>query len=267
MVTLALTSIITIFMTAGFAHSAVASKQLCISCHPVHYDKRGTCVDCHLGNPASSRKNIAHAGLRAAAYSLFTLGDKTYITNGELLFQKLSCRRCHISNGRGNRLATSLDIGAKRKTATDIALAISNPANGMPNFRLCKDQISLLVNTILAGSITNKDAAVEKPLQVHFSNSKEVSEDIFTRKCGSCHRMINQEKGSLGVGNVAPNLSGILTPYYPHTLKGDSKWTFEKVAKWLNNPRNIKPVAIMKPLKLQVFELKELEKIMGIKTN
>jgi len=244
-------------MTIVPAWGGEQTRQSCLSCHPVHFAERGECTGCHLGNPASARQNIAHAGLREGKYARFTLGDMRQRKNGELLLEQFACRRCHISNGRGNRLATNLDAVAKQKTATELASSIRQPVDAMPNFRTSEEQATILVNMILVGSQGQKTGA-NRPVTIHFNNSKNMGVDLFTRVCGSCHRMLTKQRGAIGRGNIGPNLSGILTPYYPRRYKGDAVWTDEGLKIWLNNPHTVKQSALMQPVLLTKDELKEL---------
>jgi mono/diheme cytochrome c family protein len=236
--------------------------QLCLSCHPVHYAERGRCSDCHRGNPASERKNIAHAGLRAGKYARFTLGDGVYIKEGERLMEQLACRRCHVSGGRGNRLAVSLDGAAVRKTAGELALSIRRPVANMPNFALTEDQITTLVNAVFAGS-QGHDTAESAPVRVHFNASGKKRADIFSAKCGSCHRILSERLGAVGTGEVGPNLSGLFSEYYPKTFKNGDAWTIQNLSAWLKNPRETRAWAKMLPVTLTEAEIKELTQILS----
>lgn len=237
------------------------SRQLCLSCHPVHYRERGSCSRCHRGNPASERKNIAHAGLREGKYSRFTLHDDAQSREGQLLLDLLACRRCHISNGRGNRLAGNLDGVAARKTAAELALSIRQPVANMPDFMLAEKQMTLLINTLFAGAQehTAEDAA---PVKVHFSAVGRISADVFSTKCGACHRLLSQRRGALGSGRIGPNLSGLFTEYYPKTFRNGEEWTPRNLAAWVKNPREIRPSARMQPVVVTETEMKELESIL-----
>ncbi len=238
-------------------------QQLCLSCHPVHYAERGRCSDCHRGNPASERKNIAHAGLRAGKYSRFTLGDGTYIKEGERLMEQLACRRCHVSGGRGNRLAVSLDGAAARKTAEELALSIRQPVANMPHFALTDEQVTTLVNTIFAGSQGRKtDEAA--PVQVHFNVSGKKRADIFSSKCGSCHRMLTERFGAIGTGDIGPNLSGLFSPYYPKSFRNGEGWNARNLGVWLKNPRETRAWARMAPVILTEAETRELTRMMAV---
>lgn len=235
-------------------------RQLCLSCHPGHYAERGGCTLCHRGNPASERKNIAHAGLRAGKYARFTLGDGAQIREGERLMDRLACRRCHVSGGRGNRLAASLDSAAVRKTAGELVLSIRHPVANMPDFGLDEEQITILVNVIFAGS-QGRQTDEAAPVRVHFNTSGKKSADIFSTKCGSCHRILSERLGAVGTGETAPNLSGLFSDFYPKTFRNGEVWSARNLKDWLKNPREIRPLARMLPVMLTGAETKELESI------
>lgn len=232
-------------------------RPLCLSCHPAHYAEKGDCNLCHRGNPASERKNIAHAGLRGGKYSRFTLGDRAQAREGGRLMDRLACRRCHVSGGRGNRLASSLDAAAARKTGGELALSIRRPVANMPDFRLNKEQITTLVNALLSGS-QGRRSDESAPVRVHFNPPGKNRPDIFSTKCGSCHRMLSQRLGAVGPGEVGPDLSGLLTEYYPQTFRNDEAWTPPNLNLWLKNPRGARPWARMLPVTLTEAEAKEL---------
>lgn len=237
-------------------------RQLCLSCHPVHYAERGGCSLCHRGNPASERKNIAHAGLLPGKYARFTLADRAETGEGERLMKRLACRRCHVSGGRGNILAVSLDAAA-RKTGGELALSIRHPVANMPDFRLNEAQITTLVNTIFAGS-QGRSTEQSAPVRVHFNVSGKKNPDIFSTKCGSCHRILSQRLGAIGTGEVGPNLSGLFTQYYPKTFRNDEGWTAQNLNTWLKNPREIRPWARMLPVVLTGAETKDLVSIINL---
>lgn len=239
------------------------ARQFCISCHFVHYAERGRCVDCHLGNAASERKNIAHAGLREGKYARFTIGDRVRMKEGQHLLDLLACRRCHTSAGLGNRLAVNLDRSAGSKTAGEVALSIERPVMNMPDFGLDEGKITALVNIILSNA-QGRETAETVPVRVHFSDSGKNSVDLFSKNCGSCHRMLSERLGAVGTGTIGPNLSGLLSKYYPRTFKDDEAWTAAKLASWLKNPRRIKLWARMQPVMLTAAEMKELESIISV---
>ncbi|MDD2898713.1 MAG: selenite/tellurite reduction operon c-type cytochrome lipoprotein ExtS [Desulfuromonadaceae bacterium] len=236
-------------------------QQLCLSCHPVHFSERGVCSQCHLGNPASDRQNIAHAGLRGGNYSRFTLYNERQKKEGQQLMEQLGCRRCHVSGGRGNRLSANLDGSAVRKRAGELALSIQRPVVNMPDFALDEARITELVNMILLNAQgRNVDEAA--PVTVHFSRSGAQSIDLFSKKCGSCHRLLSQRRGALGAGQIGPNLSGLFSEFYPKTFRNGESWTPRNLAAWLKNPRESRPMARMQPVSVTGSEMKELESIM-----
>ncbi len=237
-------------------------RQHCLSCHSAHYEEKGKCSDCHLGNPAAGRKNIAHAGVRAGKYCRFTLGNAVQKREGEQLIEQLSCRRCHITTGRGNRLAVSLDTAAAHKTAAELALSIRRPVENMPNFVLNEELITIVVNAIYAGSLKHK-TDVETPVQVHFTPSVSKEPDVFSVKCGRCHRVLSRRLGAVGTGTIGPNLSGLFSDYYPKTFKDGEAWTVRNLDVWLKNPRKIRPWSEMMPVTLTAAEMKELMEILS----
>lgn len=238
-------------------------RQFCLSCHPAHYAERGGCSLCHRGNPASKRKNIAHAGLLPGKYARFTVAGRAEAEEGERLMERLACRRCHVSGGRGNSLAVSLDAAAVRKTGGELALSIRRPVANMPDFRLDEDQTTTLVNAVFAGSQGRRtDGAA--PVRVHFQATGTKNPDIFTVKCGGCHRLLSQRLGAVGTGEVGPNLSGLLTRYYPKTFRTGEAWTAQNLDLWLKNPRETRPWARMLPVTLTGAETKELVSIMRL---
>lgn len=238
-------------------------RQLCLSCHPVHYVERGRCSDCHRGNPASERKNIAHAGLRAGKFIRFTVNDEAYIKEGQFLIDQFACRRCHISGGRGNALAVSLDSSAARKTAGELALSIRRPVQNMPDFGLDEERVTVLVNAIISGS-RGYETVGTAPVKVHFNTPGKKIADIFSTKCGSCHRILSERLGAVGTGDLAPNLSGLFSTHYPKTFRNGEAWTPRNLSLWLKNPRQIRPPARMIPVTLTDTETKELVSIIDV---
>lgn len=239
-------------------------RQMCLSCHPAHYAERGVCTSCHNGNPASDRKNIAHHRLIAGKFAHFTLGDALF-KDGERLMERYACRRCHVSAGRGNRLATSLDTLKDTKTPEEIAAAISSPVMGMPDFRLDEKQVVALVNAVLGGAKKRGGGRLELPLVVHFEVAKSGGKDVFSSKCGPCHRMLSQGKGVLGSSDSGPNLSGLLTEYYPKTFGEGQGWSEERLRRWLGNPRMVRKWARMPPVELSAKEFRELVDMLLVK--
>jgi cytochrome c2 len=98
--------------------------------------------------------------------------------------------------------------------------------------------VTMLINIILAGS-TGREMDKEVPSKDHFNNSGKNNEDIFSKKCGSCHHALTERLGALGTGNSGPNLSGLFSPYYPKSFKNGEDWTARNLEEWLKNPRKI----------------------------
>ncbi|MBK5275321.1 MAG: cytochrome C [Desulfuromonadales bacterium] len=237
-------------------------RQMCQVCHPVHYAERGGCPDCHRGNPSSDRKNIAHAGLIPGKYTYFALGDQPHVKNGNRLIDQYACRRCHVIDGRGNRLAVSLDVAAAGKTPVELAGSIRRPAEFMPDFGMDEARITYLLNALLAGSHRHTTDG-GGPVAVHFDTARKKS-DVFSIKCGSCHRLLSEKRGALGKGNIGPNLSGLLSNYYPKTFRNSEAWTVRRLKSWLDNPRTIKTGARMRPVILTGQEFSELVDILKV---
>ncbi len=99
------------------------------------------------------------------------------------------------------------------------------------------------------------------PVRVHFSNSANKSGDLFSKKCGSCHRMLSQRLGAVGAGVIGPDLSGLFSEYYPKTFRDGEAWNARNLRDWLKNPREIRAGARMQPVLLTETEMKELETI------
>lgn len=239
-------------------------RPLCLSCHPSHYLERGACSACHRGNPAAGRKEIAHQRLIAGRFASFTLGETPVVREGKRLMDRLACRRCHAGAGRGNRLATNLDTLPETRSPGEIAAAIRSPAEGMPDFRLDDDQVVPLVNAVLGGAQKSGGPAGKRPLVVHFENRGKLGKDTFTRICGACHRALTARLGVIGRGDSGPNLSGLLSPWYPRTFREGEGWNVEGLKKWLKNPRTVRPWGRMRPQELSEAEFGELADILGV---
>lgn len=257
--------LIIVLLLSALPAGGASPRQLCLTCHQAHYSGRGTCTQCHLGNPASERKNIAHAGIRAARFSRFTLGDAVWIKEGDRLLDQFACRRCHVIAGRGNRLSANLDSSATRKTADELARSIYYPVAHMPDFGLDEERITTLVNMILAGA-QGRSAAVSAPVTVHFNLAGRKKQDVFSLKCGSCHRILSLHRGALGTGGIGPNLSGLFTDQYPRSFKNGEAWTPQNLKAWLNNPRELRPMSQMQPVLLSAEEFRELGEILRLES-
>jgi cytochrome c2 len=243
---------------------AAQTRQLCLACHPVHYVERGVCTACHRGNPASERKNIAHRQLIAGRYAAFTLGDSPSLRAGERLIDQYACRRCHVIGGRGNRLSANLDQSAARKSPEALTASILQPVQNMPDFHVSQQQAVLLVNALLAAAGRQAAVSGDQRQVVHFDRTGTAGKDVFSTKCGPCHRALTSRLGGLGQGDAGPNLSGLLSPHYPETFRDKGRWTERDLATWLKNPRRIRPWARMQPVMLTEPEFRELTEILKV---
>lgn len=229
---------------------------MCLVCHPRHYEAAGSCSDCHRGDPRSSRKNIAHSGLVGGAYA--PRGGREAqrrVESGKRLIERFGCRRCHLQAGRGNRLAMDLDQAGSMRSPVALQRSIRYPVDAMPDFRVDDEQAVQLVSAILAGA---RPPAAAAPLAVHFSPGAAGKQEVFTIKCGGCHRLLSEQAGPLGSGRIGPNLSGLLSTFYAPTFRETEAWTPERLKLWLDNPRGIRPWAGMLPVRLNGEEFRQL---------
>lgn len=240
--------------------ATAAIRNHCLGCHPVHYAEQGSCAFCHHGNQRTSRKKLAHSGLIRGRYAGFTNSSSADLVSGGKLAEKTACRRCHVLNGTGNRLAANLDTLLRTTKPEAIRSAIVTPALYMPNFYFSERDLDRLVTTILAGGLKAGKALKEPPQVVHFSDADSAKQNVFVKNCGSCHKLLSKRDGGLGVGIVGPNLSGLLSRFYPHTFEGNKNWDEERLKRWLKNPRDVNKNAVMRPIPLKPEEWEQLLK-------
>lgn len=235
-------------LLCGLLPSAVcAADNSCLVCHQPHLADNSDCTLCHGGNPRSTRQDIAHDRMIPARLAYFRQAEHPVVVRGGQLLQQLGCRRCHLIGGQGNRLATDLDHLPPRVTAVDLEQAIDRPALFMPQFPLTKSDLAALVNALLAERSKASPVTGQQPRVVHFTPLDTPTPRVFTRQCGSCHQLLSAVWGVLGEGRVAPNLSGLLTPFYPTPLRDQEPWSANKLKRWLDNPRQFRPTAKMPP--------------------
>lgn len=250
--------------------AAAGAAPSCLVCHPLHDPDRGRCAGCHRGDERTDRKNIAHRDLIPARYAFFTLPDSPVVREGAGRIERYACRRCHAWRGEGNALAANLDDLLAVAPPRKIHDSIRAPAAFMPDFGFDETQIRDIVNAILAaGRRRQRTGDAEIPVVVHFEDADNGTDLVFPKVCGRCHRMLSETAGGLGAGAVGPNLSGLLTPYYPKTFGGGERWTDERFRKWLGNPRSVKPAASMPPVPLSAEQAKDIAGLMtptGAKT-
>lgn len=255
----ALRTSLTVICIVALLPAAGPAAPRCLACHPSHYADRGGCAGCHRGDERTDRKNIAHRDLIPAAYAFFALPDSPAVRSGAGRIEAFSCRRCHAWRGDGNALAANLDDLWTVSSPQEIHESIRTPALFMPDFRFDDSQIREIVNAILAeGARKAGTAGADIPVVVHFEDADDGRDLLFPRLCGPCHRILSDAAGGLGRGAVGPNLSGLLTSHYPRTFGGRERWTEDNIFKWLRNPRDVKPAALMPPVPLEPGQLNEL---------
>jgi len=231
------------------ASVALSAEPGCLRCHPAHYEEKGRCSHCHKGNESGRRAAIAHLGLYPARYSYFRMEESAVLRRGGKLPGDFGCRRCHVSGEKGNRLSSDLDTLPFRSSPERIAEAIRVPAYYMPDFRFSEEQIAAVVNAILAASGKKGKPAGETPVRVHFE--EDGGEDVFSRRCGPCHKALSARYGGMGKGNIGPNLSALFSAEYPKPDRKGKTWSPERLRAWIANPRKERPAARMPPVPLK----------------
>lgn len=238
--------------------AAAAPAVSCLGCHPVHHAGVGTCSACHRGDPRSRRKEIAHHDLVAARFAHFGVEGSPVTASGWRAIEVMGCRRCHVTGGKGNRYASDLDQVASRARPDELRVALAKPAIFMPQFALAEGAAAHVVSAVLAGGARAPAAGGEAPTVVHFE-TRARSEHAFEKRCGGCHRALTAERAGLGAGAVAPNLSGLLTPFYPFPFREGEPWSPARLREWIDNPRKVRPAVGMPPLKITDEERRQVE--------
>lgn len=238
--------------------SFCALQGACITCHQPHLSCEGDCVRCHGGDDRTRRKEIAHHDLVAGRFAHYRIEGSKVVERGKELLERSACRRCHRYEEKGNRLAGSLDVAGATGKARDIHDSIRTPVHFMPNFHLSDIQIASLVNAILARAKFAKPRSGETPLVIHFQDSRNIRKNVFAGKCGACHKILSEKSGGLGSGDVAPNLSGLFSAFYPLIYRDAESWNPDNLKKWLENPRAVRANAMMQPVRLSPEEFRQL---------
>jgi len=245
-------------------HVAFSAEPGCLNCHASHYEDWGNCNFCHRGIQKTGRKDIAHHGLIVGRYAFFRFPEDPIIEQGKQLLSAFACRRCHTAGKMGNHLSADLDTRSNNLQPDEIFAAIKLPSSFMPDFRFTQPQLVALVNRILFNSALRVQAKNEVPLVIHFDVDRTSDKNPFNQYCGKCHKVLTTQDGGLGEGEIGPNLSGLLSEFYPQTFKGQEPWTSDSLEKWLKNPRKIKKTSQMSPVLLQMKEFLQLLKLMGV---
>lgn len=221
----------------------------CLACHPSHYASDGGCVDCHRGDTRASRPALAHHRLLGGAAAAWGLPASPVLARAVALRDSLGCRRCHVTGGRGERLAIDLDSVVWARTQAELRQALMQPALAMPDFGLGAAEADTLVAVLLRDGDRFGGAS---RYQVRFRAGSEDSLQAFAKVCGGCHQALTRD-GRQGVGTAGPNLSGLLGTFYP--ASPDSAWNRERLERWLRNPRAMRVGATMPPVTLKPGEL------------
>lgn len=218
----------------------------------MHYSELSNCVGCHRGDPRTTRLHIAHQGLIPARYAHFTMKENAVTKEGARHIEKSGCRRCHTIGGRGNRLATDLDQSVRLFDPLTLAEAIRRPALFMPEFHFPEISLEQVVNALFAAGVNAQGdgADGEQPRVVHFQERDRGKDTIFVTRCGACHRVLTAARGGLGSGEVAPNLSGLFSPFFPGVYRKKEAWNRNNLKKWLDNPRQSRSQTSMRPVPL-----------------
>lgn len=252
--------LLTALFFLGISASGNAQENnLCVDCHKSHYTDIAGCVTCHRGIPETRRKDLAHQNLIKGKYAKFLISGYQQRQNGVDLIKASGCRRCHRIGRKGNTLSVDLVSSVENLEVKEIVKAIKKPSEFMPDFNFTSEQITSIINGLFYLSFTNEKTDTNFTQVVHINTVKS---NIFSKECGGCHKMISPERGSVGGGFVAPNLSGLFTKYYPGEIDG-KRWNAKVLKKWLNNPRSLKNNALMPVLELTEQEYTEIKKTFG----
>jgi cytochrome c2 len=193
-----------------------------------------------------------------AELSHFTIPGSVRVEEGKRVAERFGCRRCHRLGEKGTRLATDLDRLAGDDPSR-LFEAIRQPVLFMPDFRFDDRRTADVVNAVMAFAATSPEKRAEAaPQVVHFETVRVKGDNLFVTKCGGCHRLLTPREGGLGTGTVAPNLSGLFTPFYPTPHKPGEPWTPERLGRWLDNPRAVRPGTLMSPVPLNKEEKAKL---------
>lgn len=226
----------------------------CSSCHAPHYAEVGACAECHRGQPAAARKELAHARLLSGRAAGYLLANGKAVSEGRHLVDIASCRRCHTIGGKGNTLATNLDNVVWNREQKELMGSITEPVENMPVFGFDGGQTEALVAFLLSGAQLNP---AEETYRVQFTREEVRAPSVFDEKCGGCHRRLTP-LGPEGSRKDGPNLSGLLTDFYPGTAPGDRPWSRKALAAWIANPREFRPGTLMPPVSMNEDEINQV---------
>jgi mono/diheme cytochrome c family protein len=176
------------------------------------------------------------------------------VSEGRKLVEASACRRCHTIGGQGNRLATNLDSVAWNREQSELLTSITQPVENMPVFDFDRGQAEAVIAFLLSGA---RPDASDEAYRVQFARDASRAPTIFEDKCGGCHRLLTSP-GPRGFGKRGPNLSGLLTSFYPRTAPGERAWSEKVLTDWVANPRAGRTNTIMPPVPLSEAELQQV---------
>ncbi len=250
-----------LLLAAGVHVAAAAPRDepKCLGCHATrHWAEAATCTGCHRGDARAARAGVAHTGLLRGPAAAWRLPHVGAVRDGEWLRDQLGCRRCHVTGGTGNPLAISLDAIVWRREQDDLRRSIQHPATFMPDFGLASWQVDRLIAVLLRDG---QRAPREERYLVRFrAGDAPRAANAFATRCGPCHRALTSE-GPLGVGSAGPNLSGLLSGFYPSS--DGRAWDRARLERWARNPRAEKPGTTMMPVALEPGELEAIARLLG----
>ncbi len=234
--------------------TAAEARPGCVSCHAPHDAGAGACDDCHRGQPSSARKELAHARLLSGKAAEHGLASGPAVSEGRRLVEAAACRRCHTIGGEGNRLATNLDHVVWKREQPELMASITEPVENMPVFDFDRGQAEALIAFLLSSA---RPDASDEAYRVQFARDAARTPSTFEDKCGGCHRLLTS-LGPQGFGRRGPNLSGLLTPFYPKTAPSERAWTEKVLTDWVANPRALRRETVMPPVPLSEADLQEV---------
>lgn len=199
-----------------------------------------------------TRKSLAHDRMLRGELAGWSMPASPVAEQGERLRARAGCRRCHVTGGAGNRLATVLDRVAWRRDPEQLRRSILQPVSTMPDFSFTPRQAGRLVAVLLRDA---DRAGTETRYQVRFRDERGDGPHPFQKHCGPCHRALTT-LGPMGVGASGPDLSGLLTAHYPVT--DGRRWDRERLGRWLRDPRRERPGTLMRPVEVPSEETDRL---------
>lgn len=236
------------------ARSTAEAREGCGSCHAPHHTDAGACEDCHRGQPSAARKELAHARLLSGKAAEYGQRSGPAVSEGRKLVEAAACRRCHTIGGLGNHLATNLDGVVWKREQSELVTSITQPVENMPVFDFDRGQADAVIAFLLSGA---RPDTSDEAYRVQFARDASRTPSTFEDKCGGCHRLLTT-LGPRGFGKRGPNLSGLLTSFYPRTAPGERAWSEKTLIDWVANPRAARPNTIMPPVPLREADLQQV---------